>query len=217
MKFFLKNLFFCLIFSCWLSPVWALNTSELIDKLERQCASLNAVQMDFVQKTKVITVRPPREKEFQGVMYLKRPGKIRWDYKPPKDYHIISDGEKIWFYDEKTKQVMVGKLEAYLDKHLISSLFLNIKNIKKFFYIKGEEEKDCFKLTLTPHEPRPQLGKIFVWVEKKELQIVKIQLTDLYGNVNILSFTKIIPNLALKDSLFNFQPPPGVEKIRLPY
>ena len=173
--------------------------------------------MDFVQKTKVITVSPPREKEFQGVMYLKRPGKIRWDYKPPKDYHIISDGEKIWFYDKKTKQVMVGKLEAYLDKNLISSLFLNIKNIKKFFYINGEEEKDCFKLTLTPHEPRPQLGEIVVWVKKKQLQIIKIQLTDLYGNVNILNFTKIIPNPVLKDSLFNLQPQPGVEKIRLPF
>jgi len=46
---------------------------------------------------------------------------------------------------------------------------------------------------------------------------VKIQLTDLYGNVNVLNFTKITLNPALKDSLFNFQPPPGVEKIRLPY
>jgi chaperone LolA len=188
-----------------------------MDKLETKCISLNTIQMEFVQKTKVITAKPPREKEFHGVMYLKRPGKMRWDYKPPKDYYIISDGEKIWFYDKKGKQVMVGKLEAFLDKHLISSLFLNIKNVKKFFYIKGEEKKDCFKLTLSLHKTRPQLEKVLVWVTKNKFQIVKIQLTDLYGNINIISFTKIIPNPSLKNSLFDFQPPPGVEKIRLPY
>lgn len=195
----------------------ALDTIELISKLEAQYVCLDTIQMDFIQKTKVVTAGFPQGKTSYGVMFLKRTAKMRWDYKPPKNYHIISDGKIIWFYDEDEEQVMVGKLEGFLDKHLITSLFLDIKNIENFFHIKGEEDKDYFKLTLTPYEARPQLEKLFVWIKKKDLHIEKIRLIDLYGNINLIKFSNIIYDPPLKEDLFKFKPKEGVEVIHLPH
>jgi len=195
---------------------WAITPTELLNKLQAQCAGLNALKAEFSQKTQIVTVGLLKNKEKKGVMYLKRPDKMRWDYIIPEDYHIISDGKKIWFYDKRQRQVMVGKIDAFFDKHLLVSLFLDIKNIGKLFEMDLKEEGDWIVLILTPQPSRFGLKGVTVWIARKNYQIAKIQLTDLYGNLNTLTFNKIIYNPKLKSSFFSLQIPPGVELIRLP-
>ncbi|MCD6320275.1 MAG: outer membrane lipoprotein carrier protein LolA, partial [Candidatus Desulfofervidaceae bacterium] len=194
----------------------AITPAEFLDRFQERCGKLETIKAEFIQKTQVITVGPLKNKEKKGIMYLKRPSKMRWNYIIPEDYHIISDGNKIWFYDKKKKQVMVGKLNTFFDKHLLVSLFLDVKNVTKLFRVSLKEEENLIKLVLSPYPSRLGLRGVTVWITRKDYQITKIQLVDFYGNINTLTFTKIIYNPVLKDTLFSLQTPPGVELIRLP-
>src|SRR5207249_6106767 len=45
----------------------------------------------------------------QGVVYLKKGGKLRWEYKEPTPQEIVSDGKKLWVYTPALGQVNVGE------------------------------------------------------------------------------------------------------------
>ena len=44
----------------------------------------------------------------QGTVYLKKGGKLRWDYSEPTPQQIVSDGKKLWVYTPSLNQVNVG-------------------------------------------------------------------------------------------------------------
>ena len=45
----------------------------------------------------------------QGHMWIKRPGRFRWDYEAPYRQQLVADGERLWSYDEDLEQVTVQK------------------------------------------------------------------------------------------------------------
>src|SRR5581483_2731059 len=44
----------------------------------------------------------------QGVVYLKKGGKLRWEYAEPTRQEIVSDGKTIWIYTPQLNQVNTG-------------------------------------------------------------------------------------------------------------
>jgi len=211
----MRNLLLFFLFGT-INTVYALNVNFILEKLQIRCRSLESIKAEFIQKTQVVTAGPIKIKEFEGIMYLKRPSKIRWDYYKPSIYQIISDGENIWFYDAEEKQVMIGKLKTYMDKRLLLSLFLNIKNLKKFFKIDYEEKDKFFILTLIPYQLIPSLKEAQIWIKKDNFEIKQVETKDFYGNKNKFQFVSIFFNPNLEDKFFVFQTPKGTEIIRLP-
>src|SRR5712691_2623816 len=45
----------------------------------------------------------------QGAVYLKKGGKVRWEYTEPTRQEIVSDGKKLWVYTPQLNQVNVGE------------------------------------------------------------------------------------------------------------
>ena len=49
-----------------------------------------------------------------GTLWLKKPGKMRWEYRSPRDKLFLSDGKDAWFYlpgDKQARKTPVRKLE----------------------------------------------------------------------------------------------------------
>ena len=44
----------------------------------------------------------------KGTVYLKRGGKLRWEYADPTPQQIVSDGKTLWIYTPALSQVNVG-------------------------------------------------------------------------------------------------------------
>ena len=42
-----------------------------------------------------------------GKVWIQRPGRFRWDYASPYSQQLVSDGERLWSYDEDLEQVTV--------------------------------------------------------------------------------------------------------------
>ena len=49
-----------------------------------------------------------------GTLWLKKPGKMRWEYRSPRDKLFLSDGKDAWFYvpgDKQVRKTPVKKLD----------------------------------------------------------------------------------------------------------
>src|SRR3984957_484795 len=54
------------------------------------------------------------ERTESGTLWLKKPGKMRWEYRSPRDKLFLSDGKNAWFYvpgERQVRRTAVKKLD----------------------------------------------------------------------------------------------------------
>src|SRR6476620_3019291 len=54
------------------------------------------------------------ERAESGTLWLKKPGKMRWEYRSPREKLFLSDGKDAWFYvpgDRQVRKTPVRKLD----------------------------------------------------------------------------------------------------------
>ncbi|MEN8214164.1 MAG: outer membrane lipoprotein chaperone LolA, partial [Pseudomonadota bacterium] len=66
-------------------------------------SGLKTMQADFVQS--VESQGGSQNVSQNGVFYLKRPGKFRWDYAGENAQLIVADGSTVWLLDRDLEQV----------------------------------------------------------------------------------------------------------------
>src|SRR5882724_6969817 len=71
---------------------------------------LRSLQAEFTQIYRGNEI----ERSESGTLWLKKPGKMRWEYRSPKEKLFLSDGKNAWFYvpgDRQVRKTSVSKLE----------------------------------------------------------------------------------------------------------
>ena len=76
-----------------------------LQRLQRFLDTLQTLEADFVQQ--VVTPEAGIPAESRGHISTTRPNRFRWDYHQPNEQVIVSNGEKIWFYERDLQQVTV--------------------------------------------------------------------------------------------------------------
>ncbi len=90
-------------------------------------------------------------------------------------------------------------------------LLSNIEKWEELFTIKGEEEsEDSFRIELRP-KTMLLIERVLVDISKKTFYINGLTLFEKSGNKVSFDFSDIKMNSGLKDSLFDFKIPKGVE------
>lgn len=151
-----------------------------------------------------------------GKVYIKKPGMMRLDYTDPKKWQIISDGQTSWLYFPDDKQVRIYKTaEAFENLPFLNFLFGKGKIEDDFTPSFGELDKDQAKdnylIVLTPKAKDSTIDRVLILVSKKDYLIKQLNTYDVIGTVIRIAFKDIMLNSGLKDSMFHFIVPPGVE------
>ena len=71
---------------------------------------LQTLQTEFTETYRGAGV----ERTESGSLWLKKPGKMRWEYRSPKEKLFLSDGKDAWFYlpgDRQVRRTSVKKLD----------------------------------------------------------------------------------------------------------
>src|ERR1700752_5489549 len=55
---------------------------------------LRSLQAEFTEVDRGLGM----ERTESGTLWLKKPGKMRWEYRSPKEKLFLSDGQNAWFY-----------------------------------------------------------------------------------------------------------------------
>jgi outer membrane lipoprotein carrier protein len=154
-----------------------------------------------------------REVTERGVVSLKRPGRMRWEYKDPEPKLFISDGRTFYFYVPADKQVIVSEQDE--QRSLAARLLSGRGGLAEEFAASLESplEEGVVRLKLVPRHEQPDVERAFVDVEPSG-RVRAILLDDVQGNRTRFRFEAVRENTGLRDELFRFEVPKGVEVIR---
>jgi outer membrane lipoprotein carrier protein len=149
----------------------------------------------------------------RGVVSIKRPGRMRWEYKDPESKLFISDGRTFYFYVPSDRQVIVAEQDA--ERSLAARLLSGKGGILDEFSASLDEplEEGVLRVRLVPRKEQAEVQRAFLDVEPSG-RLRSILLEDLQGNRTRFRFEGLRENTGLPDKLFRFEIPPGVEVVR---
>ena len=194
--------------------VSAADLKDVVDNLQMRYDKIKEFQADFSQEA-VFKISQMTEKG-TGKVYIKKPDMMRWDYIKPRRQTIIINKRDILIYLPDEKQVMKDKLPA---GGVTPTTFISdVTRMRDDFNIlllqdKKDSDSGLYNLMLTPKKEGMNIKKVILDVSEKDYLILKLTITDLQDNVTTISFSNMKANAGVKDGLFAFKIPKGVEVI----
>jgi outer membrane lipoprotein carrier protein len=152
-----------------------------------------------------------------GVLWLKKPGKMRWEYRSPREKLFLSDGKHAWFYvpaDRQARRTPVKRLD-------------DVRSPLAFLLGKTKLERELQGLSLAPDvtpiiagdvvlrgvpSTMADINQVLLEISPDD-RIVRIQLEQVDGSVTEFRFTEQKENTEIADQRFEFKPLPGTEVI----
>jgi outer membrane lipoprotein carrier protein len=197
------------------------NLDSVLDRVQSNYERINDFHAKFTQEA---TIRSLNQVErADGEVWLKKPGKMRWNYYRPNKEEIVSDGSKIWFYNQEEKQVVESSLIEVMDTPTTTTLLSGLGNIKEQFNARFSasafpDQDGSYLVDLLPKDnsAEEEYNKVTIAVNKKSMLVDTIYLYDPFGNLTKVNLHDIKINKGVSDSLFNFKVPRGVELIKTP-
>jgi outer membrane lipoprotein carrier protein len=203
----------------WLSMAWVLQAQspdELARQVQAHYGQLASLKADFMQIYEANSIRQVES----GLLYLKKPGLMRWDYREPESKLFVADGKNIYFHVPSARQVSVRRIGGE-DLHFTPFGFLvGQGDLARDFEISNMDAQPAnsagiHALRLLPRRPFENVSSMILELDARTLRIQALVLYEYTGGISRFEFTNMTENPRLNSSLFSFRIPKGVEIIRL--
>lgn len=184
------------------------------DDLKALLEPVNSLEGKFQQK--VTNENGRLLQTSTGVFALQKPKQFRWEIKGKAARLVVSNGKKVWDYDEDLAQVSVRTLSKHEQKLPIFFLSGDTASLEKNFEIKScaATQNTCFELiprVSDKHEKQDIFQKIRLQFKNKEL--VELETLDELGQKTIFAFSDLKTNPKISANRFQFVAPKGVDII----
>lgn len=148
-----------------------------------------------------------------GELYLRKPGRMRWQYTTPAGKLFISDNKFIYSYSPDTNRAEKSKLKETEDMRIPLAFLLGKLDFKKDFreFDAKPEGKDTF-ITAVPKSNNLPYQKV-AFLVTPDFRITRLVVTGQDHSTLDFSFTGEVVNPPVSDKLFAFVPPPGAEYV----
>jgi outer membrane lipoprotein carrier protein len=158
------------------------------------------------------------ERNESGKLWLKKPGKMRWEYRSPEEKLFVGDGHNGWLYLPAQDQVRKSSMKDLED----------LRSPLAFLLGKAKLEKELVGLSFAPdlqvwHEGDVILRGIPKGLEDRirevvlevssEHKIVRIMIHGIDDSITEYRFSNQKENVEVSNAQFRFTPPVGAEVI----
>jgi chaperone LolA len=149
---------------------------------------------------------------------LKKPGKMRWEYRSPREKLFVSDGRDAWFYVPGDRQVR--KTEARKVDDIRSPLAFLLGKSKLEKELQGLSlASDVTPLTAgdtalrgVPQAMADRVSEILLEITPDD-RIVRIVIDEVDGSSTEYRFSDAKENVQIPAGTFAFTPPAGTEVV----
>lgn len=205
--------------AAWLLIVSGLATAatvpEIAAKVDQRYNHLQTLKADFTETYRGAGV----SRSESGVLWLKRPGKMLWDYQQPRPKLFVSDGKSAWFYIPGERQARKAPIKKLDD----------LRSPLRYLLGKTKLEKELAGLSLATDVSPEAAGDIVLRGNPKgmedrissvllevtpQAEIVRMVVNEVDGASTVYRFANQQENQPMADQRFHFSPPPGVEVIQ---
>ncbi len=183
--------------------------AEVVAKLQKVYEQTTALKARFAQTLS----GPTGKRQASGVVVLKKPGKMRWDYEKPDKKLFVADGTTLWVYEPDEDQAFKQSLSSTQLPTQVSFLFGRGKLLQEFdiSYLTGATfgEPGDFVLKLVPKVATAQYRYLVFVVSPTTFMVKETVLYDQQGGTNHIVFAALEsnPKTGVDDSRFAFTPP----------
>ncbi len=195
------------------------DAKALASAVDEHYNRLHSLQAEFTEVYRGSGI----ERTESGTLWLKKagmkkPGKMRWEYRSPREKLFVSDGRDAWFYvpgDLQARKASAAKLD-------------DLRSPLAFLLGKTKLEKELQGLSLapdvTPLNPEdvvvrgvPQaladrVSEILLEIAPDH-KIVRIVITEVDASVTEYRLSQQQEDVPIADNQFRFSPPAGTETV----
>ena len=184
---------------------------EVATALQKKYDTIHDFTADFVHDSEGGLLR--KKQSERGFVQVKKPGKMRWDYKSPEPKVFVSDGHRIYLHVPADNQVIVSPVPDQ-DQATTAVLFLVGKgNLTRDFTVSYAEGGglDTYALRLDPKLPERDYDWLQVVIDRQTLRIRSLSAADSQGGRSTFTFSNFKENVGLPDKTFAFKIPRGAD------
>ena len=193
-----------------------LSISEILSRVQKRYA-VTDFEADFVQESHLKAMG--MVDSARGHVCFRPPAMMRWHYKAPEQYLIMTDGNSVWIYRPDENQVMVGRTADYFGDAKWTGFFAEPDKLRDEFVVhfaaREFTEKGQFVLELLPKKSVSNLAKILLFISESTFDIVRSVTYNLFGDKTSIRFEDFRFNQDLDRSLFIFKVPKDADVLQL--
>jgi outer membrane lipoprotein-sorting protein len=149
-------------------------------------------------------------RQADGRMFLKRPGRIRFDYGPGAHHLVVANGQRLSFIDYKVGQVSEWPVRSTPLGVLLDPT-ADLARVARV--LPADASPLPGQVAVLAQDPRrPDLGRILFFLAPDDaapggLRLSGWRVTDAQGNLTVVELSNVRLNVPLAESNFTFRDP----------
>ena len=197
-----------------LASAQQVDVKKLAGQVDDHYNQLKSFKSEFTE----IYQGPGISRTESGTLWLKKPGRMRWEYHVPREKLFLIDSQHAYFYvtgDQQARKTPVKSLD-------------DIRSPLRYLLGKTKLQKELDALSFAPDITPLQPGDLVLRGVPKAMkdrvtsvilevspahQILRIVIHGVDDTITDFRFSQIEENVPVQDSLFRFTPPPGVQTL----
>jgi outer membrane lipoprotein carrier protein len=196
----------------WVSLL-TVDPKPIVDRIQKYYDSTKDLHAKFEQ---TLESGMGRAKKASGDVWLKKPGRMRWDYAKPEKKLMVADGKTLWVYEQEDAQAIKQDMSSSTLPAQVSFLVGQGKLSDEFDATVVKSEGENITLKLVPKSGTTQYRYLEFIVDAKTGMVKETVIYDQQGGTNRLTFSNVEQNKGVADGKFTFTPPAGTKILNPP-
>ena len=187
----------------------AISGGEIMVKLREKFADYKTFSAHFEKEFYWALLDKKRSQK--GMITTRKPNQFRLEIE--QGDVVVADGQAIWVYTEKNKQVVVSSYRE--DVKTPWEILANYtENYQPLAVAEVEwDGRDCYLLSLQPLAANSSVEQMRVWVDRKRWHVVKVEQLATNEDRTTYMLKDHKTNKKMKDEIFSFDVHRDVEVI----
>ena len=180
---------------------------ELAQRVDRRYDQLQSLKAGFSESYSGLGMTRTES----GTMFLRKPGRMMWQYSTPQGKIFLLDGKYAWFYAEGDAQVQRIPADELDDLRSPLRFLLGHTQLEKELtgLTLAPAANGCFILSGLPKGQEKRVTRLALTVTA-EGSITAIEVEEADGAITRFTFTGEQPDAVIPAQTFHFTPPAGV-------
>lgn len=179
---------------------------QIVEKIGRSASAMNSMQCSFTQ-TKSMKMLS-KKMVSTGVMYFKRPNKLRWQYTSPYDYTFLLNGDKVRLKSAKsTKDISVQGNKMFRQ---ISEIILNsvtggsLKSTSDFRVELYQQGKTYFARLYPKKKELKQVYQVIeIYFNPQLTNVSSVKMLEKTGDTTLVELKDTKTNTTINEKMFD--------------
>ncbi len=186
-----------------------IDVSRTLKGVEDRYNRTQSLQLAFTESYQ----QQGRARVEKGDLFLRKPGRMRWQYTAPAGKLFVSDGKFIYSYTPQDNRAEKMKLKETEDMRAPLAFLLGRLDFKKDFReFRARAQDGGVFITAIPKSDKLPYTEVS-FLAAPDFSIRRLEVKGQDNSILRFTFEKEAKDPALQDALFRFNPPPGAEYV----